>query len=87
MTLVRARGIPAATGNHGGLDCCGILWLLPLAFAMWTAFHPADSRTVHADAPLTLENFETAWARGPFARYFLNTTLLVTFILVAQLIL
>src|SRR5262249_13874638 len=36
---------------------------------------------------LTLENFVKAWAAAPFARYFLNTVLLVTMILGAQLVL
>ncbi|MGB1192822.1 MAG: carbohydrate ABC transporter permease, partial [Pseudomonadales bacterium] len=38
-------------------------------------------------APLTLENFRIAWDQAPFARYFLNTFMLVTSILVAQFIL
>ncbi len=53
--------------------------LLPLAFAIWTAFHPsAYVATFDLFAPLTLENFRTAWASAPFARYFLNTMLLVS---------
>ena len=39
------------------------------------------------NAPLTLENFARAWNAAPFARYFLNTFLLVTMILAAQLVL
>ena len=38
-------------------------------------------------APLTLENFRIAWDQAPFARYFLNTFMLVTSILAAQFIL
>ena len=38
-------------------------------------------------APLTLENFAKAWDAAPFARYFVNTVLLVTMILAAQLVL
>ena len=66
----------------------GILWVLPLLYAVWTAFHPAAYAT-HFDlfAPLTLHNFALAWEAAPFARYFLNTTILVTIILVAQFIL
>jgi sn-glycerol 3-phosphate transport system permease protein len=65
-----------------------ILWVLPLAFAMWTAFHPAAYSTQFAlAAPLTLENFRNAWEAAPFARYFVNTVLLVTMILAAQLVL
>ena len=66
----------------------GFLWALPLAYAVWTAFHPAEFSTHFVPtAPLTMENFAKAWAAAPFARYFLNTILLVTMILAAQLVL
>jgi sn-glycerol 3-phosphate transport system permease protein len=62
-----------------------ILWILPLAYAVWTAFHPAEfSAKFSLTAPLTLENFARAWEAAPFARYFLNTTLLVSLILGSQ---
>jgi sn-glycerol 3-phosphate transport system permease protein len=65
-----------------------VLWILPLAYAVWTAFHPAEySARFVPTAPLTLENFANAWRAAPFARYFLNTFILVTLILTAQLIL
>ncbi len=65
-----------------------ILWLLPLLFALWTAFHPSEFSTrLVLGAPLTLQNFANAWAAAPFARYFLNTVLLVTMVLAAQLVL
>ncbi len=65
-----------------------LLWILPLAYAVWTAFHPSEFATRFAlTAPLTLENFARAWDAAPFARYFLNTTLLVLMILAAQLVL
>lgn len=64
-----------------------IIWVLPLLYALWTAFHPGEYATRFSlTAPLTLENFHNAWAAAPFARYFLNTTILVTLILVAQFI-
>ena len=66
----------------------GLLWILPLAYAVWTAFHPAAFSTrFDPTAPLTLQNFANAWHAAPFARYFLNTTLLVTMVLAAQLVL
>ncbi len=65
-----------------------ILWLLPLLYAVWTAFHPAEySARFEPLAPLTLDNFTRAWGAAPFARYFLNTFLLVTLILGSQLVL
>ena len=66
----------------------GILWLLPLAYAIWTAFHPsAFSTHFTLTAPLTLDNFVNAWHAAPFARYFVNTVILVTMVLVAQMLL
>ena len=65
-----------------------ILWLLPLLYAIWTAFHPAEYSARFAPmAPLTLANFAHAWDAAPFARYFLNTFLLVTLVLAGQLLL
>lgn len=65
-----------------------LLWILPLLYAVWTAFHPAEFSTRFTPwAPLTLDNFRRAWAAAPFARYFLNTALLVTMVLAAQLVL
>jgi sn-glycerol 3-phosphate transport system permease protein len=66
----------------------GILWILPLAYALWAAFHPSEYSTHFTlAAPLTLDNFGLAWNAAPFARYFVNTILLVTLILAAQLVL
>ena len=64
----------------------GIVWLAPLLYAVWTAFHPpAYSARFVLMAPLTLENFARAWAAAPFARYFLNTVLIVALIVGSQL--
>ena len=47
-----------------------LLWILPLAYAFWTAFHPpAYSTNFALNAPLTLANFENAWRAAPFARF------------------
>ena len=76
------------TLETAGAWLLGLLWILPLAYAFWTAFHPSEFSTHFVPtAPLTLENFAKAWAAAPFARYFLNTILLVTMILAAQLVL
>jgi sn-glycerol 3-phosphate transport system permease protein len=65
-----------------------LLWVLPLVYALWTAFHPAEfSARFVLSAPLTLVNFANAWDAAPFARYFVNTVMLVTLILAAQLVL
>ena len=70
-----------------GAWALGLLWLLPLLYAVWAAIHPAAYAT-HFDllAPLTWRNFAQAWQAAPFARYLLNTFMLVTLILVAQFV-
>jgi sn-glycerol 3-phosphate transport system permease protein len=86
-----ARGL--AWNEPGWLDTLGawllaLLWFAPLAYAIWTAFHPTEfSARFTLGAPLTLENFRQAWAAAPFARYFANTAMLVAMILAVQLVL
>ena len=81
------RGIARALETLGAW-VLGILWILPLVYAFWTAFHPAAFSTSFAlGAPLTLDNFANAWHAAPFARYFVNTVILVTMVLAAQLVL
>jgi sn-glycerol 3-phosphate transport system permease protein len=66
----------------------GALWILPLAYAFWTAFHPPEFSTRFAlAAPLTLDNMRRAWDAAPFARYFANSFMLVTMILAVQIVL
>ena len=66
----------------------GLLWALPLVYAVWTAFHPeAYSARFDLSAPLTLNNFVEAMDRAPFARYFLNTFILISMVLVANFVL
>ncbi len=65
-----------------------ILWISPLLYAFWAAFHPPEfATTFHPFAPLTLANFEKAWGYAPFPRHLLNTVMLVTMVLAAQLVL
>ena len=65
--------------------CLAIIWLLPLLYAVWTAFHPSEFETrFDIFAPVTLQNFVQAWNEAPFARYFFNTVILVTGIVAAQ---
>jgi sn-glycerol 3-phosphate transport system permease protein len=82
-----SRGAARALETTGAW-VLGLAWVLPLAYAFWTAFHPGEFATRFAwDAPLTLENFVHAWAAAPFARYYFNTIVLVAMVLAAQLVL
>jgi len=61
------------------------IWISPLIFAFWAAFHSSsDAVNFNLAAPWTLENFRTAWAGAPWLRYFLNSFLLVTTVLIGQ---
>ena len=58
--------------GHGletaGAWLLGALWVLPLAYAVWTAFHPGEFSTRFVlTAPVTLGNFSKAWSAAPFA--------------------
>lgn len=65
-----------------------LIWILPFAYAVWTAFHPSEYSTRFVlDAPLTLDNFRKVLDAAPFGRYAINTTFLVTFVLASQLVL
>jgi sn-glycerol 3-phosphate transport system permease protein len=78
----------SAALERTGAWLLAFLWVLPLAYALWAAIHPsAYSAHFTLNAPLTLENFVKAWNAAPFARYFMNTFMLVTMILTAQLVL
>jgi len=64
------------------------LWGVPFLYSVWTAFHPEKySVKFQWDAPLTLQNFVTAWQAAPFALYFTNTVLLVVMVLIANFVL
>ena len=48
-----------------------IIWISPLAYAFWAAFH-AQEFAIHFKilAPLTINNFVEARDQAPLARYF-----------------
>lgn len=81
------KGLSLTLQSTGAI-LLALIWVLPLAYAIWAAIHPAEYTTRFVlTAPLTLDNFTRAWAAAPFARYFLNTFILVTMILAFQLVL
>ena len=88
MNPLYQPGRLSAALETAGAWCLAVLWILPLAYALWASIHPsAYSAHFVIDAPVTAENFVKAWNAAPFSRYFLNTFLLVTMILAAQLVL
>lgn len=95
MSAMRTDAVPGQSGLQVGRAAetvgawlLGILWLLPLLYAVWASVHTRDAATsFDLTAPLTLDNFVTVWGGAPFDRYYLNTVLLVSGILAGQLVL
>lgn len=81
------RGWRRAPGAFG-VWLLGLIWALPLLYAIWSAVHPPLYSTVFSlFAPLTWQNFVHAWNAAPFARYFFNTAFLVSFTVIGQIVL
>lgn len=64
-----------------------ILWIAPLLYALWAAFH-ASEHAIRFEllAPLTLDNFREALSQAPFLRYGFNTFVLVSMLLISQFV-
>jgi sn-glycerol 3-phosphate transport system permease protein len=87
QNLMESRGFWRVL-ETGAAWLLGLLWFLPLIYAVWTAFHPPEFQARFEPlAPLTLQNFVAAWDAAPFGRYFANTIALCAMILAAQLVL
>ena len=75
-----------------GLETVGawllaLLWISPLLYAFWAAFHPSEyAVNFKLFAPITLDNFGEALSQAPFLQYGVNTFLLVTMLLASQLV-
>ena len=71
-----------------GAILLAIIWISPLLFAFWAATHStSDAVNLNLFSPWTLENFRIAWAGAPWLKYFINTFMLVTVILIGQFVL
>ncbi|MDQ0316258.1 carbohydrate ABC transporter permease [Amorphus orientalis] len=82
------RALPRLDLDAVGAIVLAVVWISPLLFAVWAAFHDASGAiSFDLSAPWTLDSFRTAWAAAPWPRYFLNTTILVTITLAGQLVL
>ena len=59
------------------LTLMALLWLLPLAWAIYTALRPFSDTQLNGyislPRSLTLDNFLTAWSQGDFALHFAST--------------
>ena len=61
--------------------------MAPLLFAFWAAFHTtSDAVNFNLTSSWTLDNFRIAWEGAPWLKYFRNTFILVTVVLIGQFI-
>ncbi|MBV7298377.1 carbohydrate ABC transporter permease [Enterovibrio paralichthyis] len=73
--------------DTAGAFLLAIIWISPLVFAFWAAFHTtSDAVNFNLLSGWTLDNFRVAWEGAPWLRYFFNTFCLVTVVLIGQFI-
>jgi sn-glycerol 3-phosphate transport system permease protein len=89
MNATKTLRLPSVANvlETAGAWLLAILWVSPLLYAFWAAFHGSE-HAIRFDlgAPLTLDNFRAALSQAPFLRYGLNTFALVTMLLIAQFV-
>ena len=65
---------------HGVLIFLSILWLIPVAWTLYTSFRPyqdtAERGYVSLPGTLTLHNYTTAWAQAGIVKHFANTMII-----------
>ena len=86
MTARRSsRGVPLF------LAVVAVLWLLPVAWTVYTSLRPYSDTAVHgyvsAPGTLSLANYATAWTAADLPRFFLNTVVVVVPAVVLLLVL
>jgi multiple sugar transport system permease protein len=75
---VRTRRIALPRlGLHAFLVATAIVWLAPVAWAVFTSFRPYADTSKHGyvsvPRTLTLDNYRHAWTQGEIAKHFLNS--------------
>jgi multiple sugar transport system permease protein len=66
---------------HGFLLAISVVWLFPVAWALYTSLRPYEDTAargyVSLPGTLSLDNFVQAWNQAELVRYFLNTLVIV----------
>jgi multiple sugar transport system permease protein len=72
---------PQRVGLHIFLIAISLLWLFPLAWAIYTSLRPFSDTATHGyfslPGEMNFDNYITAWNQGEIARYFINTIIIV----------
>jgi len=85
----RPRSLLAWVGGIA-FSAAGLAWAIPMIWTLAVSLHPADeplsASNLWAGSHPTLDNYRQAFDIAPFARYYLNTILIVAGILCVQLV-
>lgn len=73
---------PARVALHAFLIAMVVLWLFPLAWAVFTSLRPVSDTTLHGYISwpangLSLVNYQTVWDKAELPYYYLNTLVVV----------
>ena len=73
---------PARVALHAFLIVMVLLWLFPLAWAVYISLRPISDTIEHGyvslpGAPLSLTNYQSAWTQAEIPYYYLNTLVVV----------
>lgn len=84
-----SRRLSAARAN-AVLAVVGLLWGVPLLWALATSLHdpgePLAAGGIGLSGQLSLANYREAWESAPFVTYYVNTIIIVSGILAVQLV-
>jgi multiple sugar transport system permease protein len=68
-------------GLHAFLIAMSVLWVLPLAWAVYTSFRPYEETNrlgyVSIGGIYNLDNYIESWTRGEIVKYFINTAIIL----------
>ena len=84
-TGTRVRLRPGAVGGYVILGLLSLIYLIPLMFVLFVSLMSSRQFALNAASipdPTMWTNYPTAWVRGAFSTYFINT-LIYTFTIVA----
>jgi raffinose/stachyose/melibiose transport system permease protein len=88
-TGVRYRLRPAALGGYALLLLLGLIYLIPLLFVLSVSLMSTRQFAINAASipnPVMLSNYTTAWVKGTFNTYFVNSVVYTTTIVCGTLV-
>jgi multiple sugar transport system permease protein len=80
-TRTRRKGIALPRiGLHAFLVVCAVLWLAPIAWAVFTSFRPYSDTSAHGYVSfphtISLVNYRNAWSQGQIPLHFWNSLII-----------